>query len=236
MSAHDQDEQGSQAGTEKTEDSQAATLIDQDESHVLSRQGSKHSKTSKANTVPCPNTLACFIPLWCKLLDDGKVKLRLHLTTEDPFPLCEMAIDSICMEIIIELTVKYQVEGLELESEQIQFVKNKVAELLENARFLRGAPDSLGKTSNFVHHALKKACIAYFYSSSDKVLHQFPDFQQYVPERVLLLITAMVHFVLEVFATRWFGKRVTLNAEQVERYYNDLCGLLNQVSADEYHR
>ncbi|KAF8430763.1 hypothetical protein L210DRAFT_871473, partial [Boletus edulis BED1] len=111
--------------------------------------------------------------------------------------------------------------------------------LLENAQFLRGAPDSLGKTSNFAHPALKKVCLAYFYSSSDKALRQFPDFQEYIPERALLLVGAMVccivRFTLEIFAMHGFNKCVSLNVEQVEGHYTNLCRLLNQVAADKYH-
>ncbi|KAF8137693.1 hypothetical protein EV363DRAFT_1155703 [Boletus edulis] len=282
--ARDQDERGSNAGTEQTDGSGSLTLVNKDESRAPSRQGSKYSKTSKADVVARPVTMAFFGPLWCKLLDEGKAKLRLHLMTDDPFPPREMAIDGICTEIIIELVIKYEEEGLELEAgfypeygrqmaiilysdtqtfrsevkkcvtrsvvddyhlfppenlqseiERIEFVKNKAARLLENAQFLRGAPDSLGKTSNFAHPALKKVCLAYFYSSSDKALRQFPDFQEYIPERALLLVGAMVRFTLETFATHGFNKRVSLNVEQVEGHYTNLCRLLNQVAADKYH-
>ncbi|KAF8124599.1 hypothetical protein EV363DRAFT_1454460 [Boletus edulis] len=71
---------------------------------------------------------------------------------------------------------------------------------------------------------------------SDKALCQFPNFQEYIPERALLLIAAIVRFVLEIFAAHGFNKRVSINMEQVEGYYNNLCQLLNQVVADEYHR
>lgn len=60
--------------------------------------------------------MAFFGPLWGRLLDEGKAKLRLHLATEDPFPPREMAINGICSEIIVELVIRYEEEGLELES------------------------------------------------------------------------------------------------------------------------
>ncbi|KAF8547937.1 hypothetical protein OG21DRAFT_1489797 [Imleria badia] len=276
--ARDQDEHGSNAGTEQTDGSRSLTLVNKDESRAPSRQGSKYSKTSKADVMARPS------PLWCKLLDEGKAKLHLHLMTDNPFPPHKMAIDGICTEIIIELVIKYEEEGLELEAGfypeygrqmaiilysdtqtfrsevkkcvtcsivddyhlfppenlqseigRIEFVKNKAVQLLKNAQFLHGAPDSLGKTSNFTHPALKKVCLAYFYSSSDKALRQFPDFQEYIPERALLLIGAMVRFTLEIFAMHGFNKRVSLNVKQVEGHYTNLCRLLNQVAADKYH-
>lgn len=63
--------------------------------------------------------MAFFGPLWHKLLDEGKVKLRLHLMIEDPFSPHEMAIDGICTEVITKLVLKYKEEGLELESGEL---------------------------------------------------------------------------------------------------------------------
>ena len=117
-SAHKQDNQSNCVETEQTDASQALTLVNQDMSRVPSRQGGKYSKTSKADVQARPITMGFFGPLWCKLLDEGKAKLRLHLMTEDPFPPREaaVAVDGICTEIIIELILKYEEEGLELES------------------------------------------------------------------------------------------------------------------------
>lgn len=100
-------------------------------------------------------------------------------------------------------------EHLQTETERIEFVKTKATQLLENALFLRGPPDSnvrtcilvprleltpylQGKTSNFAHSSLKRICLAYFYSSSDKALRQLADFQDCVPDRALLLTAAIV--------------------------------------------
>lgn len=122
-SARDQDAQGSDAGTEQTEGSPALTLVAQDESRAPSRQGGKCSKKSKADQHR-PTTLGFFPALWCKLLDDSKAMLRLHLVTEDPFPSRPMAIasDGICSEILLELVLKYQEDGLELEEGELSIL------------------------------------------------------------------------------------------------------------------
>lgn len=50
--------------------------------------------------------------------------LRLHLVTEDPFPSRPMAIasDGICSEILLELVLKYQEDGLELEEGELSIL------------------------------------------------------------------------------------------------------------------
>jgi hypothetical protein len=39
--------------------------------------------------------------------------------TDDPFPPRKMAIDGICMEIIIKLVINYEEEGLELKAGEL---------------------------------------------------------------------------------------------------------------------
>ncbi|KIK18739.1 hypothetical protein PISMIDRAFT_14124 [Pisolithus microcarpus 441] len=71
---------------------------------------------TKADVVVRPTMLAFFSPLWCKLLGEAKARMRLYVATEVPFLCHEMAIDSVCMEILVEMVIKYEDDGLELEA------------------------------------------------------------------------------------------------------------------------
>ncbi|KAF8449428.1 hypothetical protein L210DRAFT_3641009 [Boletus edulis BED1] len=251
--ACDQDERGSNAGTEQTDGSRSLTLVNKDESRAPSHQGRKvnlclHLMTD--NPFP-PREMAIdgicteiIIKLVIKYEEEGleleagfypeygrQMAIILYSDTQ----IFRSEVKKCVTRSIVDDYHLFPPENLQSEIERIEFVKNKAARLLENAQFLCGAPDSLGKTSNFAHPALKKVCLTYFYSSSDKALRQFPDFQEYIPERALLLVGAMIHFTLEIFATHGFNKRVSLNVEQVEGHYTNLCRLLNQVTADKYH-
>ncbi|KAI5983215.1 hypothetical protein EDD15DRAFT_2376782 [Pisolithus albus] len=98
---------------------------------VNERHG-KYSKMAKADVVVRPTTLAFFGPLWCKLLDEAKRRVRLHVATEVPFLHREMAIDGICMEILVEMVIKYEEEGLELEAGYYPEHRRSMATILYN--------------------------------------------------------------------------------------------------------
>ena len=70
-----------------------------------------------------------------------------------------------------------------------------------------------------MHPALKKACLAYFYSSSDKVLHQFPDFQEYILKRAFLLVGAMVCCVVIKFKSLIYFRTI-LDSFRAGNLYN----------------
>ncbi|KAF8545654.1 hypothetical protein OG21DRAFT_1528348, partial [Imleria badia] len=212
--------------------SQALTLVNQDGSRAPSRQGSKYSKTSKADVLVHPITMAFFGLLWSKLLDEGKAKLHLHLTTEDPFLPHETAIDGICTEIIVKLVIKYE-EGLELEAGFYPEYGREMAIILySDTQTFRSEvkkcvtcsvaedyhlfpPETLQSKQNRLNlsrvkqHSFLRMLDSYAAlltawgkpatsrippskSLSDKALRQFPDFQEYIPERALLLVAAIV--------------------------------------------
>ncbi|KAI6023501.1 hypothetical protein BKA83DRAFT_4492174 [Pisolithus microcarpus] len=52
----------------------------------------------------------------CKLLGEAKARMRLYVATEVPFLRHEMVIDGVCMEILVEMVIKYKDDGLELEA------------------------------------------------------------------------------------------------------------------------
>ncbi|KAI6017759.1 hypothetical protein BKA83DRAFT_4496913 [Pisolithus microcarpus] len=196
---------------------------------------------TKADVVIRPTMLAFFGLLWCKLLGEAKVRMQLYVATEVPFLCHEMVINSVCMEILVEMVIKYEDNGLELEAgfypehkrsmvtilfnntqtfhseikkvavhiipfeyglyppetiddnaKQINFVKKKATQLLESAQYLHGDLDSLGRTSNFAHSALKKTCLAIYYCTSSKSLCWFAEFQESVPVKALALVAAII--------------------------------------------
>ncbi|KAI6018962.1 hypothetical protein BKA83DRAFT_4495751 [Pisolithus microcarpus] len=245
---------------------------------------------AKVDVVVWPTTLAFFGPLWCKLLDEAKGRMRLYVAMEVPFLRREMAIDGICMEILVEMVIKYEEDGLELEAgfypehkrsmatilfnnmqtfhseikkaavhivpfeyclyppenikddgEHIEFIKKKAAQLLEGVQYLHGDIDSLGRTSNFAHPTLRKICLTVYYCNSSKSLCQFIEFQTSVPNRALVLVSAIicalvkVRSVLMTFKKHGTIKNETLCGEEVDDTYHNLTSLVDQVWRNEYH-
>ncbi|KAI6014873.1 hypothetical protein BKA83DRAFT_16015 [Pisolithus microcarpus] len=255
-----------------------------DSTSLVSERHSKYSRTTKADVVVQPTMLAFFGPLWCKLLGEAKARMWLYVATEVPFLCHEMAIDGVCMEILVEMVIKYEDDGLELEAgfypehkrsmatilfndtqtfrseikkvamrivpfkyglyppktiddnaERIDFVKKKATQLLESARYLHRDLDSLGRTSNFAHSTLKKTCLAVYYCTSSKSLHQFAKFQESVPVKVLALVAAIIRSVLTTFKKHGVAKNETLCGDEIEDACNNITRLIDQVWYDNYH-
>ncbi|KAI6023527.1 hypothetical protein BKA83DRAFT_4125086 [Pisolithus microcarpus] len=255
-----------------------------DSTSLVSERRGKYSRTTKADVVVRPTTLAFFGPLWCKLLGEAKARMQLYVATEVPFLRREMAIDGVCMEILVEMVIKYEDDGLELEAgfypehkrsmatilfndtqtfhseikkvamrivpfeyglyppetiddnaKQIDFVKKKATQLLESAQYLRGDLDSLGRTSNFAHSALKKTCLAVYYCTSSKSLHWFAEFQESVPVKALALVAAIIRSILTTFKKHGVAKNKTLCGDEIEEACNNITRLIDQVWYDDYH-
>ncbi|KIK15159.1 hypothetical protein PISMIDRAFT_115708, partial [Pisolithus microcarpus 441] len=203
--------------------------------NLVSERHGKYSKTAKVDVVVWPTTLAFFGPLWCKLLDEAKGRMRLYVATEVPFLRREMAIDGICMEILVEMYCLYPPKNIEDDGEHIEFVKKKAAQLLEGVQYLHGDVDSLGRTSNFAHPALRKICLAVYYCNSLKSLRQFVEFQTSVPDRALVLVSAIICRILMMFKKHGTIKNETLCGEEVDDTYHNLTSLVDQVWHNEYH-
>ncbi|KAI6016159.1 hypothetical protein BKA83DRAFT_4129172 [Pisolithus microcarpus] len=103
-----------------------------DSTSLVSERRSKYSRTTKANVVVRPTMLAFFGPLWCKLLGEAKARMRLYVATEVPFLRREMAINGVCMEILVEMVIKYEDDGLELEAGFYPEHKRSMAMILFN--------------------------------------------------------------------------------------------------------
>ncbi|KAI6026815.1 hypothetical protein BKA83DRAFT_116929 [Pisolithus microcarpus] len=178
------------------------------------------------------------------------------------FLCCEMAIDSVCMEILVEMVIKYEDNGLELEAGFYPEHKRSMATILFNDMQTFHSEikkvtmciipfkydlNSLvllcnycqivlqGRTSNFAHSAIKKTCLAVYYCTSSKSLHQFAKFQESVPVKALTLVTVIIHYVLTTFQKHRVAKNKTLCGDKIEDACNNITCLINQVWCDDYH-
>ncbi|KAI6106807.1 hypothetical protein EDD17DRAFT_1516674 [Pisolithus thermaeus] len=188
--------------------------------------------------------------LWCKLLDEAKGRMQLYVAMEVLFLCHEMAINSVCMEILVEMVIKYEDDGLELEAGFYPEHKRSMAMILfhDTQTFhseiekvtVHIVPfedlDSLGRTSNFAHSTLKKTCLTVYYCTSSKSLCQFAEFQESVPLKALTLVTAIIRSVLMTFKKHGVAKNETLCGDEVEDAYNNITHLVDQVWCDDYHR
>ncbi|KAI6033744.1 hypothetical protein BKA83DRAFT_4486813 [Pisolithus microcarpus] len=121
------------------------------------------------------------------------------------------------------------------ECEWLEAVKQKAAAFLEGAKFLRGECDSLGRASNFAHSALRNICLAVYYSNSVKSLHQYVEFQHFVPYKALALVATIVHSILLTYEWHGFSKVESLNVGELEDSYQRLLVLMDTVALDTYH-
>ncbi|KAI9460021.1 hypothetical protein HD554DRAFT_2176797 [Boletus coccyginus] len=123
------------------------------------------------------------------------------------------------------------------DDERLTAVMKKADDLLRTSSYLRGVLDEQGKTSNFAHKVLMDTVLDCFYSSSSKSLRQFPEFQDAVPPKALLLVAGTVHATLCLFRTSGFIDEKTdkLNSENVQTAYNELTVQMAAVLKDPYH-
>ncbi|KAI6127200.1 hypothetical protein F5141DRAFT_1060787 [Pisolithus sp. B1] len=233
------------AGTGSSEKHRSKKLHSNMVSHV---QGRLHSEEDcSGNSLSLVSEHHAFLSLlWCKLLDEAKGRMQLYVAMEVPFLCHEMAINSVCMEILVEMVIKYEDNGLELEAEH----KRLMATILfhDTQTFhseiekvtMHIVPfedlDSLGRTSNFAHSTLKKTCLTIYYCTSSKSLHQFAEFQESVPMKALTLVAAIIRSVVMTFKKHGVAKNETLCGDEVEDAYNNITHLVNQVWCDDYHR
>ncbi|KAI5999668.1 hypothetical protein EDD15DRAFT_2193699 [Pisolithus albus] len=110
----------------------AEELMDADNAKANSGKGSACLGCARNTVVVKPTTLAFYPPLWTKLLDEAKARIRLYVATEEPFLRLETAVDGQCSEEIIELVVKYQEDRSELEAGFYPQYKRSMARMLFN--------------------------------------------------------------------------------------------------------
>ncbi|KIJ65319.1 hypothetical protein HYDPIDRAFT_28030 [Hydnomerulius pinastri MD-312] len=117
-----------QASEEPT-DSDSATAVS---THGWNRRGGKYSKNAKGSIPAKPTTLAFFGPLWTKLLDAAKARMRLYIATEELFLWIEVTVDGQCSEVLIETIVHYEQNNFEVEAGYYPLHKRSMARLLFN--------------------------------------------------------------------------------------------------------
>ncbi|KAI6016887.1 hypothetical protein BKA83DRAFT_101775 [Pisolithus microcarpus] len=156
-----------------------------------------------------------------------------------------------CWEVLMEVIAHFEAQGWEVEAGKVSFpVKKKANDLLNTARYLRGEPDGQGRASNFAHRALKNICLAFYYSNSSKCLHQFTEFQEYVPYRALALVAAMVshrlkldsfpmvlqvHALLSSFRKHGIDNSAQVNSLDVDEAYTALNETILDVLDHPHH-
>ncbi|KAI6012968.1 hypothetical protein EDC04DRAFT_2956390 [Pisolithus marmoratus] len=121
------------------------------------------------------------------------------------------------------------------EEEHIAAVKKKADDLLSTGKYLHGEPDNQGRASNFAHHALKNITPAFFYANTSKCLHQFLEFQEYIPYKALALVTAMVHALLLSFRKYGIDKSAQVNLQDVEEGYVTLTKAISNILNHPHH-
>ncbi|KAI6010452.1 hypothetical protein EDC04DRAFT_2905901 [Pisolithus marmoratus] len=115
-------------------------------------------------------------------------------------------------------------------------LKIRAEDILKGVAHLQGEVDAQGKTSNFAHDALKYVCLAVYYCNSVKSLHQFAKFQQYVPYKALLLVTAIIHEVLCIYKMHSFiPNESKLSSEALNSAFNMMVPKLEAVLSHAYH-
>ncbi|KAI5988428.1 hypothetical protein EDD15DRAFT_2199062 [Pisolithus albus] len=121
------------------------------------------------------------------------------------------------------------------EKECIAAVKKKADDLLSTGKYLCGEPDDQGRASNFAHHALKNITLAFYYANTSKCLCQFPEFQEYVPYKALVLVTTMVHTLLSLFRKRGIDKSAQVNSQDIGEGYIALNEAISNVLDHPHH-
>ncbi|KAI6130723.1 hypothetical protein EDD16DRAFT_1515393 [Pisolithus croceorrhizus] len=106
-------------------------------SHVQGRLHSEEDCSGDSSSL-----VAFFSPLWCKLLDEAKGRMQLYVATEVLFLHHEMAINSVCMEILVEMVIKYEDNGLELEAGFYPEHKRSMAMIVDQREEIGGSAAS----------------------------------------------------------------------------------------------
>ncbi|KAI6018587.1 hypothetical protein PISMIDRAFT_71842, partial [Pisolithus microcarpus 441] len=228
--------------------------------------------------------IAFYPPLWAKLLNLAKARMRLYVAVENAFPQLEDVVGGQCREVLMEVIAHFEAQGWEVEAgyypthkldmckllfndiltfrsdlkkvaikslradydlyppttakmeeQHITAVKKKANDLLNTARYLRGEPDGQGRASNFVHRALKNICLTFYYSNSSKCLHQFTEFQEYVPHRALALVATMVHALLLSFRKHGIDNSAQVNLQDIDEAYTALNETILDVLDHPHH-
>ncbi|KAG6377811.1 hypothetical protein JVT61DRAFT_14585 [Boletus reticuloceps] len=95
----------------KTKDTTGDSIQNQSKN----RKG-RWSVNPKGTKPVSPTTLAFYPPLWQKLLDCAKARMRLYVTVENPFPVLATAIEGACQECLFEVLAYYEENDLEVEA------------------------------------------------------------------------------------------------------------------------
>ncbi|KAF7982861.1 hypothetical protein HWV62_25082 [Athelia sp. TMB] len=114
-------------------------------------------------------------------------------------------------------------------------IKAAIADLVLQGQFMHNGHDKLGKTNNLTHPAIGDICRTFFYGSSTRLGHEFPqEFSSEVPDMAIALVITAIKCALDEWATGVF-KSVPFAAEVYESPYETTVKLIAKVKADDYH-
>ncbi|KAG2133727.1 hypothetical protein DEU56DRAFT_950499 [Suillus clintonianus] len=121
--------------------------------------------------------------------------------------------------------------------ERASWVQECAATLLEGSLFLRNGVDSLGKTQNVAHPALREATISFFYTGSYRVARRRPDiFREQLPLECLALVCTAFNCVLDGLVKNGNGKTYpNFSSKEYKAIYTKMVKLLNDIKEHPYH-
>ncbi|KAI5999535.1 hypothetical protein EDD15DRAFT_2193599 [Pisolithus albus] len=207
----------------------------------------RYSRNAKGTVPIKPMLIAFYPPLWAKLLDLAKARMRLYVAVENAFPRLEDAVGGQCREVLMEVIAHFEAQGWEVEAGKatIRLTNSTCAgcDLKKVAiKSLRADydlyPPTTAKTEEQRIAAVKKKAddllntARYLRGEPDG---QFTEFQEYVPYRALALVAAMVHALLSSFRKHGIDNSAQVNSQDVDDAYTALNETILDVLDHPHH-
>ncbi|KAI6004633.1 hypothetical protein EDD15DRAFT_2191456 [Pisolithus albus] len=76
----------------------------------------RYSRNAKGTVPIKPTLIAFYPPLWAKLLDLAKARMRLYVAVENAFPRLEDAVGGQCREVLMEVIAHFEAQSWEVEA------------------------------------------------------------------------------------------------------------------------
>ncbi|KAI6017384.1 hypothetical protein BKA83DRAFT_4497262 [Pisolithus microcarpus] len=92
----------------------------------------RYSRNAKGTVPIKPTLIAFYPPLWAKLLNLAKARMRLYVAVENAFPRLEDAVGGQCREVLMEVIAHFEAQGWEVEAGYYPTHKLDMCRLLFN--------------------------------------------------------------------------------------------------------
>ncbi|KAI6023981.1 hypothetical protein BKA83DRAFT_4492673 [Pisolithus microcarpus] len=113
----------------------------------------RYSRNAKGTIPIKPTLIAFYPPLWAKLLNLAKARMRLYVAVENAFPRLEDAVGGQCQEVLMEVIAHFEAQGWEVKAGYYPTHKLDMCRLLFN--------DILTFRSDLKKVAIKSLCADY---------------------------------------------------------------------------